>query len=417
LLGRTTIAFVDQALKSAVGFAIAIVLIKFMGKQEYGYYSLAFPVSLFLIALQNAVVTTPMTVLLARKRGARKKAYVRALCWGQLGILMPAAMAGLAIVVTLGLLGLDMRSLHLAAALCAASSGLLLHQFLRAYYFAEERPATVLKLDLLQLGIFGALMAVALRLHAATAAIVFLFSGLSGIVAFACFRRRALYPAWEGEPLRNSYAENWRHGRWALLGVISMHIQTYSSTYMLGALAGSLAVADLSASRLLLMPFMLVRQGWAQVSVPHGSRLRQAGRMTAYFRELAIACITGPALVAVYAAILLQLAPFLEGLLFTDKFDRAFDLIPLWAAVASAQFIRMNASFGLQVLTRFRLLAYVNIVMMGFTVIVAYALIHRYGIAGALVAMLLGEGIMAAILWGALVYRTLIHPLPPERRT
>lgn len=416
LVGRTAIAFIDQALKSAAGFLVAVVLIKFTSKQEYGYYAIAFPVSLFLIALQNAVVTTPMTVLLAAKNGPDKRRYVRALCWGQLAGIVPVATVALLVVTVAGALGLDMARVGIVAALCASSAGVLLLQFLRAYDFAEERPGAVLRADLVQLGVFAALLALAVRIGAASSATTFLFSGLSCMAAFMLLRRRDLDPVWETADLRAAYAENWQHGRWALLGVVAVHIQTYSSTYMLGAMAGSLAVADLSAARLLLMPFMLIRQGWAQVSVPHGARLRQDGRMRVYVRGLIGACVTGPAMIVAYAAVLCHLAPLLERILFTDKFDRAFDLVPLWAAVAAAQFIRMNASFGLQVLTQFRLLAMVNTAMMVVTVIAGYVLIRLTGIPGALTAMLLGEGAMAVLLWAALIYHTYINPPPEDAR-
>src|SRR5438876_4686365 len=89
-------AFLDQAILSGANFVIAIILMKTVAKEEYGYYSIAFAVSLFLVSLQNAVVTTPLAVLLAGKRGAEKDDYVAALYWGQIIAAIPAAAIGIA---------------------------------------------------------------------------------------------------------------------------------------------------------------------------------------------------------------------------------------------------------------------------------------------------------------------------------
>src|SRR5947199_326008 len=88
-------AFVDQAILSGTNFVTAIILMKTAAKEDYGYYSIAFAASLFLVSLQNAVVTTPLAVLLAGKRGEEDD-YVGALYWGQLLAAIPAAGLGLA---------------------------------------------------------------------------------------------------------------------------------------------------------------------------------------------------------------------------------------------------------------------------------------------------------------------------------
>src|SRR5713226_313045 len=78
------VAFLYQAVLSATNFAITIILMKTVAKEEYGYYSIDSAISLFLVSLQNAVVTTPLAVLLAGKHGDQKDDYAAALYSGQI---------------------------------------------------------------------------------------------------------------------------------------------------------------------------------------------------------------------------------------------------------------------------------------------------------------------------------------------
>src|SRR5438093_4000598 len=69
LILKSGIAFVDQAVLSATNLFISLILIKNVPKAEYGYYSIVLAISLFLVSMQNAIVTTPLAVSLAGKKG------------------------------------------------------------------------------------------------------------------------------------------------------------------------------------------------------------------------------------------------------------------------------------------------------------------------------------------------------------
>src|SRR5881628_2967328 len=90
LFVKSGAAFLDQAILSGANFVTAVVLMKTVTTEEYGYYSIAFAASLFLVSLQNAVVTTPLAVLLAGKCDSEKDDYAGALYWGQVISIVPA---------------------------------------------------------------------------------------------------------------------------------------------------------------------------------------------------------------------------------------------------------------------------------------------------------------------------------------
>jgi O-antigen/teichoic acid export membrane protein len=414
LLRRSAVAAVDQGLLSGLNFLITITLIRTVPKAEYGYYAIAFSVILFLVSVQNAVSTTPLTVLLVTKKGESRSAYVRALCWGQLIVLIPATFLGLIAAGVSISLGVDVVQASIAGSLCLASTGILLREFSRAYLYAEEMPLDVLRLDACYVAIYLGMMALALSLYRLSVPSVIILGGLSGAFVFS-FNVRRIPPTVDLAQVRRSYSENWRYGRWSLLGVVVTHIQKYSYLYLLGVLMGSMAVADVSAARLLLMPFVLLQAGWGSVTLPHGARLREARRLGHYVRELVLAsAVVGVAIIA-YAWLILSFSGHLERFLLTEKYQEAFDYILPWSAVFAVTWVRMNAGFGLMVIRRFDAIAKANLWTMIVTIVSAFVFIKMYGIKGALASLLIGEVSLACLLWWILVSHVLHEFRNPSR--
>ena len=395
---RAGIASVDQALLSATNFLIAILLIKSVPKADYGYYSVALPISLFLISLQDAVVNTPLTVLLASKKGGDRRNYIASLCYGQFLVVLPAAGTGLAVLTLFRFPGLDPAVKAIAAALCVSSAGLLYREFLRSYLFAEEDPLAVLKMDAFYVAIFLCLLSGLYLFSGIRVATVFLLTGVSAVLAALPFGRAR---GWRFPPtsISKSYGENWLFGKWALLGVCVTHAQSYSYLYLLGIFSGSVAVADVSAARLLLMPLMLLQMGWGKIAIPHGSRLREEGQSHRFFKEQILSSLLFLVALSVYVALLLAFSEPLQRHLLTGKYASSFGYVMLWGLVFAAGFLALNASYGLQVMMKFHIITKVSFLVMLVTVGSAWFLVRAHGVAGGLVALLLGESLLAVGLW------------------
>ncbi len=398
LILKSGIASVDQGMLSAVNFLISIILIKTVAKVDYGYYSIAFSILLFLISVQNAIVNTPLAVLLVTKKAGEKKAYAASLCYGQFLALLPAVCLGLAAIILLRSWGLDSTQASVAAALCIGGVGLLFREFLRAYYFAEEVPLQVLKMDALYAALFLCFIALSYLLLTISVAVILILMGMSGLLSALVFSRNRDWQ-YRQESIRGGYRENWKLGKWALLGVFVTHVQNYSYLYLLGALLGSLAVADVSAARLLLMPLVFVQEGWGKIAVPHGSRLREQNQIGRFFKEQILVSLVFTIGTAAYVAFLLTFSGVLERFLFTEKYENSLDYVLFWGAIVAIRFITQNASYGLQVTKNFHTISKTNFVTMLVTVGSAYFLIGAHGIGGGLAALIVGGMLLAGALW------------------
>ena len=396
LLRKSAIAVVDQALISASGFLVSVVLIKTVSKPEYGYYAIALPVSLFLASIQQALVSAPMSVLLAAKDGEDRQRYLSSLAWGQLFVILPASLAAAVLFYVAGAWVLNPLSQSIAVALAAAVTGLLWREFLRSYQFARELPEDVLKMDVLYVAILTIALCSLVYLLRITVASIWIVMGLASLMAAFPFGRgfaRRPDAGW------TAFRENWPYGRWAILGVLVTHIQTYSHLYLLGVLIGSVAVADASAARLLLMPMALAQTGWSRVAIPHGAAMRERGQFPQFFREQMFASLAFFAAVSLYVAVLHEFSGTLQGILLSDKYASALRYVMLWGAIFSAGFATLSASNGLQAAMRFSFITKASLVVMPLTAGSSYVLIRGYGITGALTALLAGESLLAVILW------------------
>jgi O-antigen/teichoic acid export membrane protein len=395
---KISIASVDQAILSLVNFAISIILIKKLTMMEYGYYAIAFPISLFLISIQNALVNTPLAVLLVTKKGNSKPDYLGSLYHGQLLVIIPATVLSLAAIFLLYHSGLDRGMASVAGSVCVAGFGLLLREFMRACFFAEEIPERVLYLDFLYAIALACSMAfVLLFAQISVPTAFFIMGGCSLAVALLFSARQGWQFNWQA--IKENNLENWKFGKWALAGVLVTHIQHYSYLYLLGAMLGSVAVAEVSAGRLLLMPLLLAQAGWCKIAIPHGSKLREQDRLSRLFKEQIVVSIFLVLAIALYTYVLTMSFPLIQDLFLTDKYEKSSELLWYWAAIMAMSFIALNASNGLQVLGQFRFISKVNFITMLITVGCAYTFIHSHAIKGGLTALLIGETALALFLW------------------
>jgi len=398
IIFKSGIASLDQAIISALSFIISIILIKTVSKLEYGYYSIAFSISLFLISVQNAVINTPLAVLLITKKGSDKKKYAASLCYGQFIVILPAVLIGTVTVFLLCYWGLDSKEISVAVAFCMAVIGILFREFLRAYFFAEENPLNVLKLDIVYVFCLLGFIAIAYIAFGISVAAIFALMGLSGLLASLLFSRKQ---GWRSDlkTIRESFSENWKFGKWALFGVLVTHIQNYSYIYLLGALLGSNAVAEVSAARLLLMPLALVQAGWCKIAVPHGSKLREQSQTHRFFKEQILVSTVFVVGIAIYVGFLSTFSNVLQKFLFTENYAYAINYSLIWGAIFAIQFLALNASFGLQVMKNFHTISKVNLLTMLVTVGCSYFFIRSHGVDGGLIALIIGGTLLAVSLW------------------
>ena len=395
---RGGIAALDQGMLSMINLGVQILLIKTVIKSEYGYYSIALSVIMYLMSFQNSVVNTPITVSIAGKTKEAKDKYISAIFSGQIIALIVVGLAGLLIVFILFNIGMSIEKSLIASSLCIGSFGILNREFLRSYFFAEEEPIKVLKLDFYYGVIYAGLILITYLLIGINVPLIIFFMGLASGFDSLIINKRLKFN-FNLQNIKESYLENWQISKWSLIGITVTQLQGYSYLYVIGGLLGSNAVADVSASRLLLLPVGLITNGWGNVIRPYGAKLREQNQLKRFFKNLIFAGISFPILILIVSIVLYFSSGILLKMVFTKDYQTVFDYLFYWAVLSSVGFLRANASYGLQVVKKFKSLALFNGVTMIITITLAFILTNQFQIKGALIASLCGEVLFATILW------------------
>ncbi len=398
LLRKGGLAAFDQAMLSATNFLVTILLIKYLPKEDYGFYAIAFSISLYLISIQNALINTPLTILLAEKNSDNKKNYIPALFWGQIFVLIPVIGFAVGILTIVNVYYPNPKIISIYYSLAIASLGILIKEYMKAYLFAVEKELAVIILDFIFVCTYIGFLIIMILIDSITVNRVILALGAASFIS-AIYQYSIVKVLPSLKHIFSSYGENWQFGRWALIGVTSTHLQNYGYMYVLGLLLGSEAVAEINASRILLMPFGLLAAGWGKISRPYGAKLREANKMDKFYKEVILICAVFCIGILIYTLIINSFSKPISLLFFTDKYDNVFSYVFYWAIIFMVTFFRSNASFGLQVIKKFSKLAIVNVFTMIFSIVLAYFLVLNMQIKGALLASLAGEFLFMIILW------------------
>lgn len=395
---RGAISALDQGMISLINLAVQILLIKNVSKNEFGYYSVAFSIIMYLMSFQNAVVNTPITVSLASKQNDAKNIYLSAVFNGQFYLLIIICSVGAVISFISKLVGFNSNYSLLSMSIFIGSFGILNREFLRSYFFAEEQPGKVLKLDIYYGLIYIGLIVLSFFFYKISVPLVLVFMGLAASFDSLILNKSFKYKFSLNE-IKKAYKENWLISKWSLIGITVTHIQGFAYLYVIGIILGEAAMGEVSASRLLLMPLGLITNGWGNVARPYGAKLREQGKLKKFFKNLLIAGFVFPVFVLVLVGIMYMFSDFILTYFFTNYYKKIFEYLLFWAVLSSIGFLQANASYGLQVIKKFKSLAIINAGTMILTVVSSIILTKYFGIKGALTASLIGSLSFASILW------------------
>lgn len=399
-----TISFFDQSLLSLGNFLVGIYLIGNTAKEQYGMYAVACASLLFVVGVQNALVTTQMTVLAPRDGHGGRERFCAALATGQYLILLPflAAVSAAAVAARTAEL-LDGNAATVILAVCVAAPGVMFREFFRGNFFRLARPAAALATDTFYLALLGAMLGFfAVMFPAGLHVTALLVTGAAGLLAgSAALFGAGMKPVFRLREIIDALAEVWGQGRWALVGVMVTWLQDQSYLYLLAALAGAAETAEASAARLFLAPAALLNAGFARVLLPRWASLRRCGGegLIRPMARRALGWMTGS--IVAYAAVILLVRDSLESLPGFRGYADLDALVVLWSLLFVIQACRSVCSWMLQASCRFAPLARANAVSAVVVLVSGAALIGPFGARGSIMALLVGETILSLLLWRA----------------
>lgn len=252
---KPLLAVAGQFFASLTNFGTGVIVGRACGPADYGLYFLGFTILVFLLEIQNALISTPYTVYAPRKYG-EDAAWYRGSALLHQAVFCAVVSAGFAVVAMAGQAGYGPDGMApVFLMLSVASASFLLRDQTRRLCFAHLRMGLALVCDaavaMLQLGGLMALAALGWMNSSVAYAVV---AVSCGVVAASCLLYEAPGTRLSWARSVESFAQHWAVGKWvvasAVLWGVSMNfypwlINYYQSPEQAGVWAAAVTLVSL----------------------------------------------------------------------------------------------------------------------------------------------------------------------------
>lgn len=405
-------AVFSQGLLSAGSFLVGLVLIRSTTDAQYGYYILALNAILLLVSLQNAFFNPPLAIRITRLDRLGRGELVGGLYREQRRLL--PALGILSVIVAIGLWYagiLDANTGPLAIATIAATLTILHREYFRMVLFAHRRPYDVLRTDIFYvvLMVAGVLASILTPAPAVAAVVTLGLAALaSGILLSRTLHR---HEPWDIRGTQGILREIAPLAVWSTAGA-AIH-WTFSQGYMY-LVAGTLdvtAVAAIAAIRLLLMPVNLLSTGIGSLMLPLASGWLHRYGAPLLWRRLCLLAAGLAVATLFYFLVLWFFRDWIFAVVLKKQFAQRDELLLLWGSIFLVIVVRDQLVYLLAAQGRFRVLTLLTLASALISLAASYWGMLRFGMAGALAGILIGEliNVTGIVL---LSFRKTHYPVP-----
>jgi len=408
LLRLFSFAVIDQALLSGANFFLAFILIRNTSGTDYGLFVLAQATILLLTVAQGSILSGPLYVLAPKKTAEECRNMIGAIDYAQRRLLRWIAIPAFLVPPAGYLLGFwDSHLMLVGVVGVLASWNTLLREYNRVVLLTYRRSKILLRVDAVYVVmlIIGATLAIlaprdvvisglTIPLSAAVWAVLALALA-AGIGSSYARRLLSSDPGWTGKV---DVMPFWREMRplalWSAIGSGIYWLFSQSYNYVIAAQIGLEAVADVNATRILLMPAILITVGVKGLLIPSAAGWLVEIGIARLLKRLAVFVLGIAVLDLIYFGFIWYFRhPVTEDLMHRKIGDLDL-LLLLWLGVALLGLARDILQSALQALERFKIVA----VLTGFGAIVSLSImwfgLKYWGAPGTLIGQIVGESLI-----------------------
>jgi O-antigen/teichoic acid export membrane protein len=399
LLRLFSSAIADQVLLSAASFIGGVLMLRRVSDADYGLYVLVTSALLLITGMQDALISSPMLVIAAKRKAPERLGMSVALLRRQYVFwlpLVPAALLALIMVYWRG------HSYAATAGMLTIAVALLFmaREHLRQMLLLYNMPGLLLTADAVYALVFlgGIYTATRSRLPVHVAIVGIGTAALLSTSTSTNLFRRVV--GWGGYTYHGALREVWRLGKWGLAGCILTWLHSQGFYYLLAALKGADMIAGVAAARLLLMPINLLFAGVGQLLLPMASGWQERnGTHEVVRRMAAIGALTFGAALCYFSFVWL-FRTWIVANIFRHPVDSLNPLLLMWGTAFLVTTLRSFAMVVLQAQERFASLVFLAFISSGSSLILCWWGIRHYGAVGSVLGIIVGESVdLFGILW------------------
>ena len=395
---------------SALNFVIGILLMNLVAKDDYGLYGQLYAGGLLVGLVVDSWIAGPLTTVAPSVHDDTRKSLLRHYWYKQ--IAWTLAMASLAFVIVEfvpAATHYSNKSWLLGAVFGAYLLGNGIREYGRTVGFIQSDIVSVIRQDVLYVSLVSLGLAVLyFSKHFDLVTVFALLAGSSFLCTLASRQHFLAHTTADVEAhakekmqqaIENHQETISGHGRWAVSGVIVGWLSNYSYVYLSGAWLGVAAIADLNASRLMLMPIPLAVAAWSRVARPEASRLMAASDWRG-LKRLTFFSIAGIELIVLaYVGLLLLGLPWLESHVISAKYSGLDPLVLTWGAYFAINAARWVGTSWLSSGGAYKQMFYLGSITLTLVLLITAFSIPRLGAQGAILALIVVEIFELIVVW------------------
>lgn len=390
---KLALALADQALLSLFNLALNLALIAFAAPLDFGTYAYATTTIILATSLQNALVGTPVSVMIPGRPPADQMEVLADLLAFDLALRNASAVVAPLVCL------LTTQDAVMLLGVAAAVHAHLGRETRRAWMMATDRVAAALRMDAI-----GAATAIA-----ATAAFWMLMPppaaamwgvAVGGIVAIAV----SPAPDTGGRAASASgYRRYWPDTRWSFLGAATTEAEYRTYVFALELFRDASQLAHVQAGRMLLGPLQLSVAAWGRVARPALAAAIVQGDRARVLSLVGQGVATMMALGLAFAVGLYVVWPLVEAYIFRGRYPDIAITTALWTVYMVLLLVRYTLATPLQAAVLFRDLSLITVATTVLTVVLLAGLawpVPSYYVIGVLIlSETIGLVWVAALFW------------------
>ncbi|MCG8380732.1 MAG: hypothetical protein MJA28_00730 [Gammaproteobacteria bacterium] len=373
---------------SGTNFLTGIFIARFLGIEEFGIYTLAWMMALFVNSIQMALISLPMMTVGPKQSAEDKRNYYGAVVLHQLVFSMLSSLCLWLGVFYSERLNPEWGISHLASPLAMASFFFQNQDFLRRLCFTENKPIFSLISDVISY--FGRMVFLLLLLLyelLTISSVLWVSAGCSAlalIIGFSQFNKLVFSVTKTLEVLKR----HWVLSKWMVASAI---MQWTSGNYFIiaaGIVLGPVAVGALKAAQNIIGVTHILFQGLDNIVPSTASRIFAKGSVEALKKYLARLSIWGGAGITIIAFLVIIFPEYLLNVFYGKQYQGYEDVLRWYAIYYVLMFFSLAKRYGLRVIEKTESIFLSHILMTIFSIFFANYSIEKLGIYGAVIGMI-----------------------------
>lgn len=388
-----------QAIMSGFHFGLNIFLVRLITPDNYGIYAYAFVLSLFASAVNNALISTPLTVYTPVVKDEDERHKQEAM-FSTLNLMLFVSLVLMG--VAYGFMSEVARPITLSVTLFVAVYSA--RQFSRSFGYARLKPLITASGDIAYVIAGISFIAIIMLSNDNTLTVSQALLSLAAANMVAMFierwRLHGLNRRWLTFANIKNYGHVWTQSRWALIGALTTLFLGQAHSLIVTWADGPKAFAPLAAGMVLFGPVRIALMTWQNMVKPELAVALSENQGEAVKKQIKkTAALMAAAVVAL--GICLWLAwPQIHHVLYSKQYsDQPMGyIVCVWAVITLFAAIYNAPSAALQAMRDFRVLAMASVYGAVISGVLVTVLLYAFNPESTLLAILAAECFMAVYL-------------------